>query len=322
MIRVRTASRLHFGLFNTAGLADPGPLGLRQFGGVGLMVQQPGVRLAVEPAASWSAEGPLAARALEFARRFASTLPADALPPQRVVVEQAAPEHTGLGTGTQLALAVARALTAAGGGEPGNAADLARRVGRGRRSALGVWGFLQGGFLVEAGQRQLGQLGALVARAAFPEQWRIVLVLPPCGPGLHGGRERAVFAELEQQPPDLAGTDRLCRLVLLGMLPALAEEDVETFGESVYEFNVRAGEVFAPMQGGRYAAPLVAEVVHLARRLGVRGVGQSSWGPAVFAVVGDPEHAATLAQRLRQQLGPGADDVVITQAENRGALLR
>ncbi|QJW95461.1 hypothetical protein [Frigoriglobus tundricola] len=34
------------------------------------------------------------------------------------------------------------------------------------------------------------------------------------------------------------------------------------------------------------------------RGLGVRGVGQSSWGPTVFAVVGDAE-AAALVRRFR-----------------------
>ena len=150
-------------------------------------------------------------------------------------------------------------------------------------AALGVHGFAQGGFLVEAGKRS-EEVSPLVARLAFPEEWRIVIAIPPAEVGLFGESEREAFRELLGRP---ALTDALCRLVLLGMLPALIERDLDTFGEALYDFNARAGEVFAPVQGGTYAGRRVEEIVTLVRRLGVRGVGQSSWGPAVFAVVGD-----------------------------------
>src|SRR5262249_44790652 len=144
-------------------------------------------------------------------------------PPQRLVVEQAAPEHAGLGTGTQLGLAVA-GLLAASWGLDLSAAELARRVGRGLRSALGGYGFEQGGFLVEPGKRSDEGLSPLAARVAFPEAWRLVLALPRQAPGLHGPDEQEAFRRLAESGAPLP-TDALCRLVLLGMLPALAEGD-------------------------------------------------------------------------------------------------
>src|SRR5262245_32770462 len=135
-LSVRTASRLHFGLLSfPADEAWPdrtgaGSIPSRQFGGVGLMLEAPGVCLSVRAAPDWSATGPLADRVLEYARRFARTVPADTLPPQRLTVEQCPPEHAGLGTGTQLALAVARGLAAACGRGDWDAVELARRVGR------------------------------------------------------------------------------------------------------------------------------------------------------------------------------------------------
>src|SRR5947209_3921968 len=119
MIRVWTPSRLHFGLLNLGG-GEPWPdldgrpaLPGRRFGGVGLMVEEPGLSVSAEPARDWSASGPLAARTVEFARRFATTVPE--LSPHALIVEQAPPEHAGLGTGTQLGLAVAKALALAAG---------------------------------------------------------------------------------------------------------------------------------------------------------------------------------------------------------------
>ncbi len=85
------------------------------------------------------------------------------------------------------------------------------------------------------------------------------------------------------------------------MLPALQEGDVQTFGEALYEFNVRVGEMFAPVQGGVYSDSGVGRIVAFLRGEGVAGVGQSSWGPAVFAIVGNEERADELAMRLRER---------------------
>src|SRR5262249_25557204 len=123
VIRVSAASRLHFGLFTVghagtwAGVDGLPSVPARAFGGVGLMARDPGVTVAVRAAPAWSAEGPLAERALAFARRCSAI-------PCHIVVERAAPEHAGLGTGTQLGLAVARAVLLATTGQSPDAVAL------------------------------------------------------------------------------------------------------------------------------------------------------------------------------------------------------
>ena len=331
MIRVWTPSRLHFGLLGFAVAGDAWPdrhgsaiIPARRFGGVGLMVERPGLRIATTAAKEWSAEGPLADRALAFARRFADSIhpqrPDADLPPQRLIVEEAPLEHIGLGVGTQLGLAVARALALAWGCDL-DAAELARRVGRGKRSALGVYGFEHGGFLVESGKcdgREDG-LAPLAVRTSFPTAWRVVLVTPREAPGLHGAAEIEAFAHLTATPNAAARTEALCRLVLLGMVPALAEADLEGFGDSLHDFNARAGETFAAVQGGVYSGPLVAECVAFLRGQGVRGAGQSSWGPTVFGVVADEDRAADLLRRLSHHFGSGISEAWTTAACNTGS---
>jgi beta-RFAP synthase len=326
MIRVRAASRLHFGLFSLPAEGAPplwpnsvgeAVLQARRFGGVGLMVEAPGLEVTAAPAADWAAAGPLAERALAFAREFARTLVAPR--PHRLVIERAPPEHAGLGSGTQLGLAVARALAAVHGLYL-DAVELARRVGRGKRSALGVHGFQSGGFLVEAGKRGGEGVAPLAVRLEFPAEWRVVLVLPAWGAGLHGAGEVAALQRLLAQGWPLAQTDALCRLALLGMVPALAEGDLPAFGEALYDFNRRVGEAFRSVQGGTYAHPRTAEVVAFVRRQGNLGVGQSSWGPGVFAVVGDEERALALVRRLREHFGLSTGEAFATTAANHGAL--
>jgi beta-RFAP synthase len=327
MIRITAPSRLHFGLLSLPPAWPNAPawenalgeaaVAARCFGGVGLMVEQPGLVLTARPARHWHASGPLAARALDFARRFVQAAPG--VPPLHLHIERTAPQHAGLGTGTQLALAVARAIALASGLTNLDSPELAYRVGRGRRSALGVRGFAQGGFLVDGGQGPSGAIAPLVARADFPEDWRVVLMTPAIRQGLHGCGETQAFELLRERGFALAQTEALCRLVLLGMLPALQERDGDAFGEALYDFNRRAGECFAPVQGGPYAGPATAELIALVRRLGARGAGQSSWGPTVFAVFADPGKAEDFVRRAGDQgLMPGVE-VSISGAANQGA---
>ncbi len=323
-VRVRTPSRLHFGLLSLpSGDGQPthwpdldgaDTLPARHFGGVGLMIEAPGIDLTVRPASSWSAEGPLADRALAFARQWAAQ--AENTGPCRITIAQAAPEHAGLGTGTQLGLAVARALALAAELDL-DPVTLARRVGRGRRSALGIHGFALGGFLVEGGKGSGTAIAPLVARVDFPETWKILMLVPHGGEGLHGARENQVFGQLPR-PADLSASESLCRLVLLGMLPALGEGDLPAFSEALFDFNRRAGEWFRPWQKDQYTHSQTAAVVDFLRHLGVRGVGQSSWGPALFAVT-QPDRADFLVAQLCQRFGLSQDEIRVTRANNCGA---
>jgi beta-RFAP synthase len=297
MTRVETGSRLHFGLLR------PPPVGDRRgFGGCGLMVEAPAVRVAAEPANEWSADGPAADRALAVARRVAPARP------YRIVVEACPPEHVGLGVGTQLSLAVARAVA----GTTVPADELARLTGRGGRSGVGVHGFDHGGFLVDGGKRAGDDLAPLVARSEFPPDWRIVLLTPPERPDWHGDRERDAFAALAAAVAD----DALCRLVLLDMLPALAASDLPAFSEALAEYNARAGEPFRAAQGGLYL-PAAADLVAWLRGRGLTGVGQSSWGPTVFAVVNDADRATALAAAAREYR-PDLS-ATVTAGRSRGA---
>ena len=96
------------------------------------------------------------------------------LPPARISVQSAPEEHVGLGVGTQLSLAVARAvLELAGLPDPGPA-ELARLTGRGARSGIGLHGFQHGGLIVDGGRKREGAVPPLLARASFPDDWQIL----------------------------------------------------------------------------------------------------------------------------------------------------
>jgi beta-RFAP synthase len=232
-------------------------------------------------------------------------------------IEQTIPRHAGLGSGTQLGMAVSSALATLEGDEQADAATLALRVSRGERSAVGVHGFGQGGLIVESGQRQPGTLGTLAARAEFPAAWRVVLVTPDSESGLSGSAERDAFAHLAPMPE--ATTDRLCRIALTELLPAVIEADVAACGSAIYEYGKTVGTYFAPAQGGTFADPQMSALVGKLRRQGIHGVGQSSWGPTIFILCGTQVEADSLVSDLNQPGDLGNCTIRITAPLNRGA---
>lgn len=293
MIRVVAPSRLHFGLFRVPTVGEPEG-GMRAFGGVGLMIDSPGVVVDVRPAESWQFEGTLASRAQEFAARYMLSLPEERRRPFQVLVERCPAEHTGFGVGTQLGLAVAKALAVACGEPEVPSTELAARVGRGERSAVGVHGFDRGGLLVDAGKLPGEGVSPLVEHVSLPEAWRVVVFTLPGVGHWHGDRERHAFASAKG-----GDSDALRRLAEEEMLPAARRGDLDAFGEAVHEFNRRAGEPFAAAQGGPYSSPEVAALIADVRAAGARGVGQSSWGPTVFALAPDGDTALSLVLRFR-----------------------
>lgn len=329
MIRVRTGSRLHFGLFSLPA-EQAGPwlnqegeptIPRRQFGGVGLMIREPGIQLIVDCAESWSADGPLAERALRFAQRYCQSVGSSQC--FRIHVQSAGPEHVGLGTGTQLGLGVASAIAhlTEQPWQDRFAETLARHIGRGARSAVGIHGFQAGGFIVEAGKTSAEQVGTGVFRVNFPEDWHILLILPRGVQGAHGQAEVSAFTQLARRSLDDRDTEALCRIVLLGMLPAIFEGDLDAFGEALYDFNRRVGAMFQQAQGGIYAHARLEQIVRCLRELGIKGVGQSSWGPAIFAVV-PADQTSDLMQRIEMAGIAGRDEVIITRAWDHPAKVR
>lgn len=317
-LRIRTPSRLHFGLLAW------NPASARQFGGVGLMIDAPGLELTAQPGSLWQAEGPLARRVLQAAERVAEHLAREGSAPAtlRFRVHRAPSEHVGLGVGTQLGLAVARLLAEAAGRHETDVAALAAFSDRGARSGVGLHGFAHGGLIVDGGRRTGEETGVppLLARLAWPPEWSVLVVVPDARPSLHGANEQRAFAEL---PPIAEGvTDRLCRLVLLGLLPAVVERDLEHFGAALSELQRLVGECFAPAQGGLFARPELEAIVSYLRSEGLSGVGQSSWGPTLYAFSNEPaERRTVLIERLRSRfsLDPGA--AFWTTGNNAGAVM-
>jgi beta-RFAP synthase len=310
-IHVSAASRLHFGMFSF-GHADQ-----RQYGGVGVMINRPRVELAVAEGTTLHVSGPLAERVTRTIHRLGREWGLPAPPACTVDVKSFPPPHTGFGVGTQLDLAVAAGLRRFCGQANLSAGELAACTGRGTRSAIGTHGFVHGGLLVDAGKLTGEPLGTLEARCPLPTAWRIVLIRTSEHSGPSGIPEQTAFKRLVPVP--LAVTHELWQITHRELLPALRKNDLATFGEGVYQFGLLAGGCFSEVQDGPFASQSIQILVDTIRARGVTGVGQSSWGPTVFAFTHDQNEAETLSHALATEEGIDSSFITIAEPNNCGA---
>jgi len=193
---VEAPARLHFGVLDLRGTMG------RWFGGIGAAAPAPTLLVSASASDTVTVEGEDADRAAQFARRMLAHVRQvrGAARGARIRVHRALPPHAGLGSGTQLALAIGRALSELHGVDV-DAAELARTMGRAKRSAIGTWTFAGGGLIVEGGRR-VGQndVAPLLARLPFPASWRCVLAVPHARAGVSGAAESRAFAELPSPP--------------------------------------------------------------------------------------------------------------------------
>lgn len=309
--RVSAPARLHLGFLDLNG-----GLG-RCYGSIGLALDAPSTDVEVERADATSASGPEHQRVLTVLQRCTEAL--NLTGHYTVNVARAIPAHAGLGSGTQLALAIGFALMRIEGLSlsPQQIGDLA---GRGARSAIGMAAFEDGGFIVDGGRGALDQPPPVLIQMPFPEAWRCLLVLDPRDQGAHGDRETKAFAALPPFPEALA--DRLCRLVLMQLVPGLKETDISAFGTALTQIQGIVGGHFAAAQGGSpWTSPAVGALLERAAEEGATGIGQTSWGPTGFAFVPSEDVAARLYHSLVERAKSMGLEIVIVRGRNAGATI-
>ncbi|GAB3418416.1 beta-ribofuranosylaminobenzene 5'-phosphate synthase [Haloparvum alkalitolerans] len=330
MVRVTAGARLHFG-FGNLSLSHE-----RLYGALGVALVEPRVVVDAERSGE-----PSATLGLDGAARDPDALAADLdayveracelleVPGAAVTLRETLPRHAGLGSGTQLALAVLAGVARAHDRAPA-VRERAPELGRGGRSGVGVAAFERGGFVLDAGhptarfttdRPDVGswEVPPVAARHPVPDDWRFLVLTPDAPPGRNGDEEDASMrAAVERAEPGIA--DRVAGVVTRRVLPAIAEGRAEAFGGAVAEVGRLNGAWYADEQGGVYRPPVGDLVATLDDDPAVFGAGQSSWGPAVFGVTDASRADAAAAAGEAALDAAGVDGTVrIVRGRNRGA---
>jgi beta-RFAP synthase len=316
---VKTPSRLHLGFLDLEG-----GLG-RIYGGMGVALDHPNTVVEAWPSSKLTIEGGNKTLARYFVERF---LKAYSLAGNVAInVRQTIPEHVGLGSGTQLALAIATALAKIFQIKS-STQMLATIIGRGGISGVGTAVFERGGFVVEGGLKTEASWSSttikgfqpIIFHAPFPEDWLFVVAIPDVKRGFTDEEERQIFSQL----PPMSGEEvgKICRLTLMKLLPSIIERDIKSFGEALTSIQRIVGNYFSKVQGGIYSSRIAEEAIAYVLRLGAYGAGQSSWGPAFYGLAHGEERALKLKSALQSFLNRrGRGEVFIAKANNKGAFV-
>ena len=291
-IKLTAPSRLHFGLL------PPGSDQRSRRGGLGVMIQEPCLLLHGVPSKKWTVTGPFQQLIDRIAAQLLGKKERDALA-LHIHVDQAPSAHVGYGTGTQVAMATAALLEAWIGGVNSHGEAPPNVLDRGSRSLVGSVGFAQGGLIYDSGIEKFmspaTECQAEVAGVrcyAIPVAWRWLTISADGLKGLSGESEATAFASVIA---DEDSRHRVMRFVENELLRRLIDNDFDGFSACLYEYGIRCGELFRQHQSGIFSSKRMSEVVTKIRGSGVCGVGQSSWGPTVFALFPDCNSAEKFA---------------------------
>lgn len=308
-VRVIAPARLHLGFLDLNG-----SLG-RRYGSIGLAVDEPATDVTVSRSNVFGASGAEQARAQALTQRFVNHFGIGGS--FQVNVSRAIPAHAGLGSGTQLALAIGAGLMHLDGRDV-DPRSLGELVERGARSAIGMAAFTEGGFIIDGGRGQADHAPPVIVRTAFPETWRGLLVFDPVAVGVHGDRETKAFAALKEFPVSTAA--HLCHLTMLRLLPGLIQHDLPAFGSALTEIQDVVGSHFATEQGGGiWSSRNVGRLIGKMGQAGAHGLGQSSWGPTGFAFVENQDAANKLFHTLGEEARSLGLEILIVRGRNSGA---
>lgn len=314
---VRTPSRLHLGVIDLNG-----ELG-RIYGGLGVAIECPNVVLDVFPSQELMVQGERKNFVEQLTKNFLRHFRIDS--GACIRVKEVIPEHVGLGSTTQLSLAVASGLARSFGLNV-SISELAKITGGGKRSGIGVAAFERGGFIVEGGHKleenkltiASGEIPPVIARLPFPEEWLFVVAIPNVSRGLSEEKERSAFQRLSPVSSEQVG--KICRLVLMNILPSLKEMDIVNFGRALTEVQRIVGEYFKTIQGGVFGSQTGEKCVEFILKNGAYGGGQSSWGPAIYGLVEGGNEAESLKWKVKRFLQErGGGHVFCARANNSGA---
>ena len=313
MAEVDTGSRLHFGFYRTTG----GPF---LFASIGAAIREPSFKAVVRPCEGLEVSGQDKDRVLSLAEDVVRAL---GVPGARIEVRSSIPAHVGLGSTTQVKLGIAWALNAFYGlGK--SVRELAFLIGRGEFSGIGTLAFEAGGLIVDTGRRAEFKgpkdLPRALVRLDVPEDWRFLLLTREGMRGLNEASERDLLLSLEPMPDGVRG--RICSLLLNVLLPSVLWGNIRAFGRALTEIQELVGRYFSPYQGGVFADEAAEELRSFLLSKGAYGVGQSSWGPTLYALT-----TARECQALKEAVSAFLEEsgfkygVLVAEPRNEGARL-
>lgn len=187
--------------------------------------------------------------------------------------------HVGLGSTTRIVMAALTAITTLKRMDV-DIIDSAFKLGRGKVSSVGVYSFMYGNLVIDTGFRvdksSSGRPKPL-AIISIPRDWYVIVAIPEDKTGLKEDEENKILRNVEV----FHDQGKLYRYVVMLMTAAM-HRDFNLFSESLRNIQLLTGKYFSKYQGGIFCCDTSQDIIKIMEESGIRGIGQSSWGPAVY----------------------------------------
>lgn len=277
-MEIVTPSRIHISLIDLNG-----ELG-RIDGSVGFGLDDPGFRIKLELWDQIQIQPELDSLTREHILSAAQIMNSLFGIAAQIKVLDSIPPHVGLGSGTQARLAVGSGMAKLAGLDL-SIDQLARILRRGGTSGIGIQVFKQGGFILDLGHsiRSKPQFAPSRFSHAPPPpvgfrhpmpNWHVILIIPQIQ-GPSGEIELEIFRKYCPLPSDQV--EKLCRIVLMQLIPALIERDYEIFSQainSIQRIGFKSIEI-------KLQHPVVRAILDELKDI---ALGMSSMGPCLYGL--------------------------------------
>jgi len=326
-LRITTPCRIHLSLIDENGYTG------RVDGGIGLMLDRPNVVFE----ASNSAEE----FKIEAHKYYRESIEVINLIASKVFktfnvsnknfhfnLKRYFPSHVGLGSKTQLSLAIATAITKLKGLNS-SIEDLTKLVERGGTSGIGWRGFESGGFILDGGHdfgrgkeketflpssaSSSANPALTIVRYDIPENWRFVVVIPDVKKGAYGDEEICVFQNYAPTPKH--EINEVSHMIIMKILPGLLKKDLKCFGEGLQRIQSLGFKKIEIELQHR----IVKNLLKFFEEYGLKAYGMSSFGPSVVGIVESDSQADNLLKELQKSQKNGGGHVYICKPNNIGA---
>lgn len=304
---IQTPARLHLGIIN------PFNPKYRLYMSLGVAIDYPNNIVSIYYNKPLMIEG---CRSREVYDKINALIEEYDLKTGHVIIEKCIPKHVGLGSTTQLLLAIAHGLLLVNNVDE-DIVTVAKKLGLGSVSGVGTYVYKYGGFIVDSGKKDLHEFPRLLFRYDFPSKWRFIIITPQ-GRGLDEKQEEALFRELREDHEDLV--EKASSILITRLIPSIVQEDFSEFSAALRDLQETIGTMFSQYQGGVYSAKSIIAIEAL-KKLGIIGVGQSSWGPTVYGLVENDQVAKRYIEELKHITHVDVD-IFVARPWNRGASVK
>ncbi len=327
-IRITTPCRIHLSLIDENGYTG------RVDGGIGLMLDRPNVVLEASNSANefLIETNKYYRESIEVINEIASKIFKSFNISNKnfhFYLKRYFPSHVGLGSKTQLSLAIATAITKLKEIDDQSVKDLTKLVGRGGTSGIGWRGFQKGGFILDAGHdfgRGKEKETFLPSSASssvdpaltimtypIPENWRFVLIIPNVKKGAYGDEEVGIFQKFTPIPQE--EVNEVSHQIIMKIIPGLLRNDLRCFGEGLERIqSIGFKRIEINLQ-----SKTVKDLLQFLKINGVKAYGMSSFGPSVLGIVESDDEANKLFNLVHNHVRNVGGHIYLCKPNNCGA---